>query len=52
MVKSYAKNGVGQDRLSNPPPVLPGLESYERFLAEELTRIEGVANIQSSFALT
>ena len=31
--------------------VVPDLESYERFLAEELTRIEGVANIQSSFAL-
>ncbi len=31
--------------------VVPDLDSYERFLAEKLTRIEGVANIQSSFAL-
>ena len=31
--------------------VVPDLESYERFLAEKLTRIPGVANIQSSFAL-
>ncbi len=31
--------------------VAPDLDSYERFLAEKLTRIEGVANIQSSFAL-
>ena len=31
--------------------VVPDLESYERFLAEKLTRISGVANIQSSFAL-
>ena len=25
--------------------VVPDLDSYERFLAEKLTRIEGVANI-------
>jgi len=31
--------------------VVPDLDSYERFLAEKLTRISGVANIQSSFAL-
>lgn len=31
--------------------VVPDLESYERFLTEKLTRIQGVANIQSSFAL-
>lgn len=31
--------------------VVPDLESYERFLADKLTRIPGVANIQSSFAL-
>ena len=31
--------------------VVPDLESYERFLADKLTRIEGIANIQSSFAL-
>jgi Lrp/AsnC family leucine-responsive transcriptional regulator len=31
--------------------VVPDLESYERFLAEKLTRLPGVANIQSSFAL-
>jgi Lrp/AsnC family leucine-responsive transcriptional regulator len=31
--------------------VVPELDSYERFLAEKLTRITGVANIQSSFAL-
>ena len=31
--------------------VVPDLESYERFLADKLTRINGVANIQSSFAL-
>lgn len=31
--------------------VVPDLESYERFLADKLTRIQGVANIQSSFAL-
>jgi Lrp/AsnC family leucine-responsive transcriptional regulator len=31
--------------------VVPDLDSYERFLAEKLTRITGVANIQSSFAL-
>lgn len=31
--------------------VVPDLESYERFLADKLTRISCVANIQSSFAL-
>ena len=31
--------------------VVPDLQSYERFLADNLTRIPGVANIQSSFAL-
>ena len=31
--------------------VVPDLESYERFLADKLTRIPGIANIQSSFAL-
>lgn len=31
--------------------VAPDLQAYERFLAEHLTRIPGVANIQSSFAL-
>jgi DNA-binding Lrp family transcriptional regulator len=31
--------------------VVPDLQSYERFLADRLTRIPGVANIQSSFAL-
>lgn len=31
--------------------VTPDLESYERFLAEKLTRIPGVANIQSSISL-
>lgn len=31
--------------------VLPDLESYERFLLEKLTRISGIANIQTSFAL-
>ncbi len=31
--------------------VVPDLQSYERFLADYLTRIPGVANIQSSFAL-
>lgn len=31
--------------------VVPDLESYERFLADKLTRINGIANIQSSFAL-
>lgn len=31
--------------------VVPDLDSYERFLAERLTRIKGVANIQSSFTL-
>ncbi|HMM76854.1 MAG TPA: Lrp/AsnC family transcriptional regulator [Gammaproteobacteria bacterium] len=31
--------------------VVPDLESYERFLAEKLTRIPGIANIQTSFAL-
>jgi DNA-binding Lrp family transcriptional regulator len=31
--------------------IVPDLESYERFLAEKLTRIGGVDNIQSSFAL-
>ena len=31
--------------------VVPDLESYERFLAEKLTRIPGVANIQSSITL-
>jgi len=30
--------------------VVPDLESYERFLAEKLTRIPGIANIQTSFA--
>lgn len=31
--------------------VVPDLVSYERFLKEHLTRIPGVANIRSSFAL-
>lgn len=31
--------------------VVADLESYERFLADKLTRISHVANIQSSFAL-
>ena len=31
--------------------VVPDLQAYERFLADKLTRIPGVANIQSSFAL-
>jgi len=31
--------------------VAPDLQAYERFLADKLTRIPGVANIRSSFAL-
>lgn len=31
--------------------VVPDLESYERFLADKLTRIPGIGNIQTSFAL-
>jgi Lrp/AsnC family leucine-responsive transcriptional regulator len=31
--------------------VVPDLQAYERFLADKLTRIPGVANIQSSFVL-
>ncbi len=31
--------------------VVPDLESYEKFLTEKLSGIDGVANIQSSFAL-
>ncbi len=31
--------------------VMPDLESYEQFLVEKLTRISGIANIQTSFAL-
>lgn len=31
--------------------VVPDLESYERFLGDKLTRIPGVGNIQTSFAL-
>jgi len=31
--------------------VVPNLESYERFVKQRLTRIEGVASIESSFAL-
>ena len=31
--------------------VVPDLQAYERFLADKLTRIPGVANIQSSFAI-
>ena len=31
--------------------VMPDLESYERFLVEHLTRVPGIANIQTSFAL-
>lgn len=31
--------------------VVPDLEHYERFLAEKLTRIPGIGNIQTSFAL-
>jgi DNA-binding Lrp family transcriptional regulator len=30
---------------------MPDLESYERFLVEKLTRIPGIDNIQTSFAL-
>ena len=31
--------------------VVPDLESYERFLKDKLTRLKGVASIESSFAL-
>jgi Lrp/AsnC family transcriptional regulator, leucine-responsive regulatory protein len=31
--------------------VVPDLESYEKFLKQKLTRVEGVASIESSFAL-
>ena len=31
--------------------VMPDLEAYERFLVEKLTKISGIANIQTSFAL-
>ena len=31
--------------------VMPDLEAYEQFLVEKLTHIEGIANIQTSFAL-
>lgn len=31
--------------------VVPDLEHYQRFLVEKLTRIPGISNIQSSFAL-
>ncbi len=31
--------------------VVPDLAAYERFLKEKLTRVEGVASIESSFAL-
>ena len=31
--------------------VVPDLQAFERFLADHLTRIPGVANIQSSFAV-
>lgn len=31
--------------------VVPDLESYERFLKDKLTRLKGVAAIESSFAL-
>ena len=31
--------------------VAPDLESYERFLKDKLTRLKGVASIESSFAL-
>ncbi len=31
--------------------VVPDLESYERFLKEKLTRLNGVGSIESSFAL-
>jgi DNA-binding Lrp family transcriptional regulator len=31
--------------------VVPDLAAYERFLKQKLTRLEGVASIESSFAL-
>ena len=31
--------------------VVPDIESYQRFVLEHLTRIEGIASIKSSFAL-
>ena len=31
--------------------VVPDLAAYERFLKQKLTRIEGIASIESSFAL-
>ena len=31
--------------------VVPGLDAYERFVKQKLTRIEGIASIESSFAL-
>jgi Lrp/AsnC family transcriptional regulator, leucine-responsive regulatory protein len=31
--------------------VVPDLESYQRFLKDKLTRLEGVSSIESSFAL-
>jgi Lrp/AsnC family leucine-responsive transcriptional regulator len=31
--------------------VVPDLEAYERFVKQKLTRLEGIASIESSFAL-
>jgi Lrp/AsnC family leucine-responsive transcriptional regulator len=31
--------------------VVPDLEAYERFVKQKLTRVEGIASIESSFAL-
>ena len=31
--------------------VVPDLDAYERFVKQKLTRIEGIASIESSFAL-
>jgi len=31
--------------------VVPDLDAYERFLKQKLTRLEGIASIESSFAL-
>jgi Lrp/AsnC family leucine-responsive transcriptional regulator len=31
--------------------VVPDLDAYERFVKQKLTRVEGIASIESSFAL-
>lgn len=49
VMECYLMSGGGRDYMLRI--VTEDIESYERFLISKLTRVKGVANIDSSFAL-